>query len=220
MQKKWTRIDKAHSLKPQRGTYQDWKPQLAREGNDRCVYCAIHDAELGGQRNFHVEHYKPKSKPEFAHLTNHYDNLFYACALCNTFKSDSWFSATDGDWSVIHYPNPSLYNYGDFFEISEDVFTLIGNNLVGTFLIQRLHLNRFQLIHFRRYEYSLDKSNEILEATSEVREELEPLIKNGEDTAFKHYQKITKLREEILFLYKEKLGRTFYAPDELRQTLK
>jgi hypothetical protein len=216
LQKKWARIDKSHSLKPQQGTYQDWKPHLAEEGNGRCVYCAILDVELGGQRNFHVEHYKPKSRPEFAHLINDYENLFYACALCNTFKSDSWFQANDGDWSVIHYPNPSLYNYGDFFEISDDVFTLTGNHLVGTFLIQRLHLNRFQLIHFRRYEHSLDKSDEILESTDQTREELKPFIKDSNDTAFKYYEKLTSLREEILLLLKEKLKRSLYVPDELR----
>ncbi len=217
MQKKWARIDKTHSLKPSQGGYPDWKPLLAQEGNGRCVYCAILDAELGGQRNFHVEHYKPKSRAEFAHLVNDYDNLFYTCALCNTFKSDSWFPATDGDWGVIHYPNPSIYNYGDFFEIEEEVFTLTGNHLVGTFLIQRLHLNRFQLIHFRRYEHSLDKFEEVLESTSRIREELKPLIENSEDTAFKHYEKITELREGILLLLKGKLERPLYAPDELRQ---
>ncbi len=220
MQKKWKRIDKTHSLKPQHGTYPDWKPQLADEGNHRCVYCAIGDKEFGGQRNFHVEHYKPKSKLEFAYLINDYDNLFYACAICNTFKSDSWFLAKDGDWNTIHYPNPSLYDYGEFFEISGDIFTITGNHLVGEFLIQKLHLNRFQLINFRRYETLLHRFDIGFERIARIIEQLKPLLENKMDEAIKHYLDISETNQAIIRLLREKLDRPLYTPDELRQTPK
>jgi len=220
MQKKWKRIDKTRSLKPQQGNYQDWKPQLAEEAEGRCVYCAILDVYFGGQRNFHVEHFKPKSIPEFSHLKNDYDNLFYACMICNTFKSYTWFSAKDGDWDTIHYPNPALYNYGDFFEITADIFTITGNHVVGEFLIQKLHLNRFQLIHFRRYETSLDKFVEVFARITQIMERLKPLVKNKIDEAIKHHLEISETNQEIIKLLKEKLTHSLYTPDELRQSPK
>ncbi|MBX3282445.1 MAG: HNH endonuclease [Acidobacteria bacterium] len=150
----WRRIDKSQSEEPTNGTYRDWKPQLATEGEHRCVYCSIHDNRWGGERIFHVEHFKPKSK--FKALINSYANLFYACPVCNVFKSDSWFDAPVGDWTVCHYPDPSEYNYGEFFVV--DVTNqLTGVNAVGKFLIERLHLNRKHLIIERRKEIVEDK---------------------------------------------------------------
>lgn len=220
MQKKWKRIDKTRSLKPTQGTYQDWKPQLAEEAEGRCVYCAIFDAELGGQRNFHVEHYKPKSLPEFVSLKNDYDNLFYACPICNTFKSNSWFPIKENDWDSSQYPNPALYNYGDFFEITTDVFTITGNNVVGEFLIQRLHLNRFQLIYFRRYETSYDKLKEVADSIEPIVKQLEFLVENNIENAFKYYREIFEVFREINRLNQEKAKLSLYAPDELRQSPK
>jgi hypothetical protein len=67
---KWKLVPKRGSSQPTTGTYIDWKSLLANEGFHQCVYCALPDAALGGERNFHVEHYKPKSKAKFRHLEN------------------------------------------------------------------------------------------------------------------------------------------------------
>ena len=53
---------KEKTQQPTKGKYSDWKEILAEEGFNQCVYCAIPDACFGGIRNFHVEHYRPKSK--------------------------------------------------------------------------------------------------------------------------------------------------------------
>jgi hypothetical protein len=71
---RWRRIPKEKYQAPQKGTYSDWKPQLAKEGFQQCVYCAVGEPAFGGFRNFHVEHYRPKKK--FAQLENDYANLF------------------------------------------------------------------------------------------------------------------------------------------------
>src|SRR5690606_2049579 len=102
---------------PKHGSkYSDWKPELAREGFHQCVYCTISDASFGGIRNFHVEHYKPKGLAQFAHLENDFSNLFYACAICNTFKSDDWTDPVD-DYSVGCYPDPSKKSYAELFNV-------------------------------------------------------------------------------------------------------
>jgi 5-methylcytosine-specific restriction endonuclease McrA len=111
----WKRIPKENSPQPSTGKYSDWKHQLAEEGFHQCVYCALHDATFG-ERNFHVEHYKPKSIYRFKHLEHVFSNLFYACPVCNVFKGDSWPGAPRKDHSVEAYPDPAKCDYSKLFE--------------------------------------------------------------------------------------------------------
>jgi uncharacterized protein (TIGR02646 family) len=54
----------------------------------KCCYCEQHIADMGqGQ---HVEHFRPKSRPEFAHLRNSWSNLLLACPMCNGQKSEQF----------------------------------------------------------------------------------------------------------------------------------
>ena len=57
----WKRVPKEKSNQPAKGTYSDWKVDLSKEGFHQCVYCTITEHSFGGIRNFHVEHFKPKS---------------------------------------------------------------------------------------------------------------------------------------------------------------
>lgn len=216
MTKKWKKINKP-AAKARNGSYEDWKHELAVEGEDRCVYCAIHHQELGGERNFHVEHYKPKSNPKFSALKNDYNNLFYACPICNTFKSCSWFDVTLGDWDTIHFPDPSLYDYGDFFEIKDDIYLVHGLHTVGKFLVERFHLNRFQLIRYRRFETASENLNEILQTIKEIMACLEELVEKGVNEAFAFYKDISQYLAKIIQLQQAKFKLPLYTPNELRQ---
>jgi hypothetical protein len=54
---------------------------------------------------FGVDHYRPKSRPEFASLVTVYENLFYACNCCNSRKGKHW--PTDEQWKRGEFiPNP------------------------------------------------------------------------------------------------------------------
>jgi hypothetical protein len=140
---KFRRVDKSKTNQPPNGTYKDWKPLLAIEARRQCVYCTIHESSFGGIRNFHVEHYRPKSK--FEHLINSIKNLFYACAICNTFKGDDWPGEPTKNHDLPCYPDPSLVDYADIISPTELGF-LQGRNAAGTYLVERLYLNRPQLI--------------------------------------------------------------------------
>lgn len=145
---KWRVIDKTSAQIPATGTYSQWKPQLAREGGSRCVYCCIPESKFGGSRNFHVEHYRPKSI--FPDLTNEYRNLFYACGICNIFKSDDWPAEHMlGNYRIAAYPDPSLVSYGEFLEVEATTGTVRSATFTGKYLIERLHLNRPQMIGLR-----------------------------------------------------------------------
>lgn len=145
---KWKRIPKEKCVQPESGTYHDWKSILAEEASYQCVYCAIHEGSFGGTRNFHVEHYRPKSK--FGELENDIMNLFYACAICNTFKGDDWPSEPLQDFSNPSYPDPSETNYNDLFFSITVKGEIQGRYIASKYLAEKLYLNRPQLIIERR----------------------------------------------------------------------
>lgn len=114
----WKRIPKEVAIQPLQGIYSDWKPALSVEGYHQCVYCFVSETYFGGIRNFHVEHYRPKTK--FIPLTNVYSNLFYVCSICNSFKSDDWPNEPDTDYTKPFYPDPSIVDYCELFDIEEN----------------------------------------------------------------------------------------------------
>lgn len=71
--------------------YTRYKPYLRLDFFFRCAYCGITEYRWGSDRNFVVEHFRPKSR--FPKLACTYSNLYYACNRCNDFKSDIWPSA-------------------------------------------------------------------------------------------------------------------------------
>lgn len=145
---KWRIIDKKNARAPASGDYRSWKPQLAIEAELQCVYCCIHESQFGGFRNFHVEHYKPQSA--FPELRNEYSNLFYACGICNSFKSDDWpTELNEGDLSKPGYPCPAEVDYNGFLHVDEDTGEVFGDDVTGRYLVERLHLNRGHIVALR-----------------------------------------------------------------------
>jgi hypothetical protein len=156
---KWKRIPKEKATQPLSGTYHDWKPILAKEGFFQCVYCAICENSFGGTRNFHVEHYRPKAK--FKDLEHDILNLFYACAICNSFKGDDWPGEPLEDFSNPSYPNPSKADYNEIFAHQTSDGVLEGKFVASKYLVEKLYLNRPQLIMERRTSTSMSKLHEL-----------------------------------------------------------
>ena len=98
---KWFRIPKENSKQPKSGKYSDWKARIAEECKHQCVYCAISESRFGGIRNFTIEHYRPKKRPEFSHLVNDIKNLYLACPICNTFKGNDWPAEPKKDFYLV-----------------------------------------------------------------------------------------------------------------------
>lgn len=145
----WKLITKDPKNQPVKGTYNDWKEQIAEECFHQCVYCSIHENPWGGIDHYHIDHFRPKSKDKFKHLENDICNLFYSCPVCNRFKSDDWPGEPDSIDNIC-YPDPSKTNYSTLFKIDETNFAILSNYKSGNYLINRLFLNRPQLIYERR----------------------------------------------------------------------
>jgi hypothetical protein len=145
----WFKIIK--SKKPRKGKYYwDWKEQLSVEGRHQCVYCTIGEGPFGGIRNFHIEHYRPKSTPKFKKLEHDYNNLFFACSICNCFKGDDWPNEPNNALNIKCYPNPTKVNYAYIFSLRND-YSLNGRVFAARYIIEKLFLNRPQLKLERRH---------------------------------------------------------------------
>lgn len=159
---RWKLITKEPNFQPATGIYSDWKELLSKEASHLCVYCSIHESSMGGIRNFHVEHYRPKSK--FKNLINTFSNLFYACPICNVFKSNDWPHEPDGKnhLTVICYPDPSIINYADLFEVDFATGLINGTCTSANYIKNKLYLNRPQLIIDRKLLILNDRVSKII----------------------------------------------------------
>lgn len=193
----WKRIPKETSAVPKKGKYPEWKPLLAVEGYHQCLYCTISENSFGGIRNFHVEHYRPKGLPQFAHLEQDYYNLYYACAICNTFKSNDWPNEPDDNLAISCYPDPSKVDYTILFGIDTVTGMVQGKNITGIYLSNKLYLNRAQLIIERRVRSAAERYNEIVAIVNEQKEILFEISKSGNFEALNLLQKLDKKLSQV-----------------------
>ncbi len=72
--------------------YGAYKPYLQPLFRRRCAYCISHEDVMGRYDAMEVDHFRPSSRSEFAHLKNEWTNLYYCCRVCNgrQGKSDHW----------------------------------------------------------------------------------------------------------------------------------
>ncbi len=190
----WKKIIKDKSRQPSTGAYSDWKEQIAEECYFQCVYCSIHESQFGGIDHYHIEHYKPKSIPEFKILENDILNLFYACPICNRFKSKDWPNNED-DLNIICYPDPSKHNYLDLFSIDLDTYKLIGRYISSCYLTERLFLNRPQLIYERREQILKDREKTAITEINKLKQN--EIIKNDIESINKLYDITSNLLNTI-----------------------
>ena len=151
---------------PQFSDYKKYKPYLREDFHYRCVYCSIHENEYGGPRGFTVEHFRPKKI--FADLINDYANLLYGCEICNPFKRKDWPSDNpliDG----VGYIDPCEHDYDDHFRVNG--FEIEGLTQVARYMIERLHLNRRQLIKLKKKRF--DEETTHTETLLELKKQLD-----------------------------------------------
>lgn len=84
--------------------YKRYKPFLVNDFNRRCGYTDSPDFWFGGQKSFHIDHFKPVKKNPTLETT--YSNLVYCCSYVNILKSDDEFE----------YLDPCIEDYNEHFE--------------------------------------------------------------------------------------------------------
>lgn len=126
--------------------YRHYKSRLREDFSYCCVYCTVHENEWGGPRHFHVEHFRPKST--FPDLETDYDNLMYACDVCNCYKGDDWPS-DDPTADGKGYLDPCQCDFQEHFEEEPSTGQVRGLTLPAVYMVESLHLNRKHLVRLR-----------------------------------------------------------------------
>ena len=106
----------------------------------RCGYCGVREVDAGSQLT--IDHFRPRTHQG----SDAEDNLVYCCFACNHFKSDYW--QAEQNRQLLH---PRLDNLVSHYEVTTD-FTLTGLTERGANHITVLHLNRPELIDYRRLQ--------------------------------------------------------------------
>jgi len=109
----------------------------------RCGYCGVPETFVGGA--LEIDHFHPLA----AGGSDAIENLVYACTTCNRFKGD-YVAAPDAP-DALRLLHPRRDERGA--HITETTGgRLLGLTPRGWFHIQRLHLNRVQLIELRHLQ--------------------------------------------------------------------
>lgn len=213
----WKRIPKEASIIPTKGVYSDWKPQISVEGFHQCVYCTISEASFGGIRNFHIEHYKPKGLDKFKSLENDYSNLYYACAICNSFKSDDWPRDPDYNFNVSCYPEPSKIDYSILFIVNEENGLIVGKHNTGVYLVNKLYLNRPQLLIDRKENYAEIKYQNVISNVNEQKDLLFTMIEKVNQGALALLKELDILIRGLEKIYHEKIKTIPYTNNQTKK---
>lgn len=130
-----------------KGDYTKFRPFVREDFSECCAYCLLHELLAGGRRNFELDHFRPKSLPQFAILIKDFFNLYYTCHVCNNLKGKAWPS-----------PEAEALGYG-FVDLCRDVFSThfkeeeTGHwqslTFAGQYTEERLNLNSKHLITIR-----------------------------------------------------------------------
>jgi hypothetical protein len=141
---------------------------LRRRFQFRCGYCGVSERDAGAELT--VDHFQPRSQGGL----HEPDNLVYCCHACNEFKGDFWQPASSR--RILHPLNEDLAAH----LTEQEDGTLQALSETGAFHIERLHLNRPQLIAYsyerRQLESARQSQARLLERLQQLEEQAQNLI--------------------------------------------
>lgn len=115
----------------------DERETLRRCFDFRCGYCGVSEKDVGAELT--VDHYHPRSKGGLHDA----ENWVYCCHACNEFKADWW--EIDTPRRILHPIRDDMAAH--VLELDDGSLRALSETAV--FHVERLHLNRLQLVAFR-----------------------------------------------------------------------
>ncbi len=153
----------------------------------RCGYCGVTETESGGQ--LEIDHFCPRSHGG----KDTVDNLVYACPTCNRFKGDYWpVPEASPDLMLLHPQQDDLSAHIGSLPDAR----LIGLTKRGWFHIQRLRLNRAQLIELRLQRAEEQRLRQTLEHNQRANARLREYVRELEQETERLLQIIAELTPE------------------------
>jgi hypothetical protein len=142
----------------------DQRESLRHRFGFRCGYCGVAERDVGAELT--VDHFQPRSRGGL----HESDNWVYCCHSCNEFKGDWW--QPDSSQRILHPLRDAVASH----VAEQDDGSLRAISETGAFHIERLHLNRPQLIAYRRERRLLEAAREtqagLLERLTSLEEQL------------------------------------------------
>ena len=146
---------------------QDERERLRCQFQFRCGYCGVSERDVGAELT--VDHFQPRSKGGL----HEPQNWVYCCHACNEFKGDTW--QPNSPERILHPLQDSLAAH----IVEREDGMLQGLSVTGAFHIQRLHLNRAQLVAYRRQRRLLEAARQtrarLLETLRQLEEQVQTL---------------------------------------------
>lgn len=91
------------------------EPFLAKQTENHCSYC---DNFPIRSKEDSIDHFKPKSRPEYYELVCQWDNLYYCCQNCQQYKLEQYNQ-------YILRPDSNNFSFEDYFIYSYNSHELI-----------------------------------------------------------------------------------------------
>jgi hypothetical protein len=167
--------------------------QVRRRAGFACEYCGVTETDVGGQLT--IDHFRPQSLGG----TDDLDNLLYCCQRCNLYKADYW-PATPSD-PVLWNPRQEIA--GNHLLLMLDG-TLYAITTVGAFTLNRLRLNRPQLVAHRVQRQSLGEELRLLARYRELIGFLEQMNRQQAVLLEEHYALLKEQRALLKMLLKKR----------------
>ncbi len=150
----------------------------------RCGYCGVSESFVGGA--LEIDHFHPQA----AGGSDEIENLVYACTACNRFNGDYA--------SAPHSPESLRLLHPRRDDLDAHITEMLDGRLLGItprgwFHIQRLHLNRAQLIEMRHLQRIMRAQRDELTRAKEA----EALLRQ-ENSALQ--SEIARLRAAVIAL--------------------
>jgi hypothetical protein len=153
-----------------------------------CEFCGVSETDTGGELT--IDHYIPQIKGG----TNDFENLLYCCSRCNLYKHDYFPSNS-------HEPilwNPRI-EPASFHFIELEIGALQPLTPTGVFTIQRMRLNRPQLVEYRLSKRKIAELTVLFERYAEMLSLLEKVnlqlsnISSEQQRLLEEQQRILKI---------------------------
>ena len=125
------------------------RQQVAEESGHRCGYCLT--AEKYSGMRMHTEHIIPLA----AGGSSERENLWLACALCNSYKGSKTHAPDPITGKITSLFNPRMQVWSKHFAWSPDGIHIIGKTDCGRATVVALRLNNAFIVEARRYWVSV-----------------------------------------------------------------
>ncbi len=130
---------------PSEGNYAKYRSYIREDFSECCAYCLMPEMFAGGQENFELDHFKPKSK--FPDLIHEYTNIYYSCHVCNQQKWEHWPSK-ELHSKGYRFVDTCKENFSAHFEDKDGYWKPI--SLAGEYTEEKARLNSMHKIEIRR----------------------------------------------------------------------